>query len=766
MRLWWRWVCGALALAVLGCGALQSPTSAGRAPAGRLPRVSPPAELVGAKRVFALIVNPDEETRHRDNVRAARRALIANGVPAQRIRVLSQGRQTVTRAALRAAIEALAARLSPGDAVVVYVTGHGVPDGVVMADGVLRHGALVKLLGAFAGHRSVFVFDTCYAGTLPWQLFEQGTSAFAMAPAAEGDEVHCQLFSPHLWGSLAQRSDFDGDGTSSFAESFQLAMRVYNEKRRVLGMAPVEGAFSAPIPELVDEAALKGDRVIVQLTSEWCGACAAQRRVLTSLSMMLGARVSLYKLDVVENPIAKREPRLFAGNQGLPTLLLLSGGAIKARVEGNRALAVLLGAAREAFGDEVTTVERYTAKLYRDLGSNDHARARFAVRTLLALGRVDGAVARGAMREIRALPGKAQIELYDALRATPGYAALQDKLTDEDRAYLGRTYRQFHQRNIQRAARQLAAAPDAQRAAGLLALWRAVGSPGAYFELFVPSLGNLMQLVWDGDAEQKRLASRLLSSILELPGADGQPARVAELEFPGAWKVGTDALRAALADYDPGQVLHWGKLLVTAAVHDRGFFDVTVARPTLRVAKTGGLAVSFAVEEGPLYRWGSLVVQEVDEKGGAVAPLGGRAKVESFVSVPAGKVARRQPFLEGVRALETHYRDAGFANATVTPTKSCDPKTQVCAVVVEIKRGARMRFGAIEIGGNDAIAEATLLAALAFKSGQWFSSTALERSLRRVRDVPGVKTADLATEAAGDRVRVTLEIEEWDTAGQ
>lgn len=86
--------------------------------------------------------------------------------------------------------------------------------------------------------------------------------------------------------------------------------------------------------------------VLVDFTADWCGPCRMLAPTIDQLAKELDGKLKIYKVDVDQNQeLASR-----FGIQGIPTLILFSGGQPRSQVVGMRSKGDLLSEIERAVG--------------------------------------------------------------------------------------------------------------------------------------------------------------------------------------------------------------------------------------------------------------------------------------------------------------------------------------------------------------------------------------------------------------------------------
>ena len=107
------------------------------------------------------------------------------------------------------------------------------------------------------------------------------------------------------------------------------------------GLAPVCGRCKTPLPLptepfVVTDATFENEverspvPVLVDLWAPWCGPCRMIAPILEQLATEMSGRVRFAKLNVDENPVTGERFNV----QGIPTLLIMSGGREVDRIVG------------------------------------------------------------------------------------------------------------------------------------------------------------------------------------------------------------------------------------------------------------------------------------------------------------------------------------------------------------------------------------------------------------------------------------------------
>jgi hypothetical protein len=209
-------------------------------------------------------------------------------------------------------------------------------------------------------------------------------------------------------------------------------------------------------------------------------------------------------------------------------------------------------------------------------------------------------------------------------------------------------------------------------------------------------------------------------------------------------------------------VLEWDKLLLNAFYYDHGYLDRSVDEPVLTPDPRGGfLDVHFHVSEGLRYHVGTITVAERDASGKAVPALGGKI-LRARIPLQDGDWFSRKQLVEGIRAIERLYRDAGYGAVGATPETKLDQANAVIDIDIPVRRGPLIHLARIVVTGNARAATARITKELRLKEGQLFSATGLDEAKRRLEALGVFRRVDVSTKAEPDATHwtVTFEVDE------
>jgi outer membrane protein insertion porin family len=247
---------------------------------------------------------------------------------------------------------------------------------------------------------------------------------------------------------------------------------------------------------------------------------------------------------------------------------------------------------------------------------------------------------------------------------------------------------------------------------------------------------------------------------------------VSDIAFTGNRAIPSGELRKQMSTSPPGALsfltgsgvfrrddLERDLAVLTGYYLDHGFATVQLAPPALEPSRDRKrVKVTIAIEEGPRFDYGAI-----DVKGDL---LGTPAQHLALIRSRPGATFVRSMVEADRKALEVHYQDLGFANASVVPRPHFDLVHHRIAIDFEVVRGRRVFVERIAIRGNVKTHDKVIRRELEISEGELFSATGLERSRQRVTALGYFEAVSIATRrgSSDDLIEVDLEVRERSTS--
>jgi outer membrane protein insertion porin family len=247
--------------------------------------------------------------------------------------------------------------------------------------------------------------------------------------------------------------------------------------------------------------------------------------------------------------------------------------------------------------------------------------------------------------------------------------------------------------------------------------------------------------------------------------------KIREVQFIGNNNISDDELRGSIATRradaltflnDSGtysqEAFERDLLLVSAHYWDRGYANVKVGTPQLRLSRDKQyMYLSIPVDEGPIFTIGT-----VNFKGDLI---GGPEKNLSKVRVRPGTTFSRTRIAEDRENLSAFYQDQGYAYANVLPLTKVDLDKRTISLTFEVSRGKRAYFERINIRGNSKTRDKVIRREMKISEGELFNNTNLEVSKRRIMALGFFENVVISTKrgSSDEFVEVNVEVSERPT---
>jgi outer membrane protein insertion porin family len=247
--------------------------------------------------------------------------------------------------------------------------------------------------------------------------------------------------------------------------------------------------------------------------------------------------------------------------------------------------------------------------------------------------------------------------------------------------------------------------------------------------------------------------------------------KIRDVQFIGNHSISDDELRLAISTRradalsfinDSGvysqEAFERDLLLVSAHYWDRGFANVKVGTPQLRLSRDKEfMYLSIPIDEGPVFSIGA-----VNFKGDLI---GSPAQNLAKIRMRPGVTFSRTQIAEDREKLSASYQDQGYAYANVLPLTKVDLPNRKISLTYEVARGKRAYFERINIRGNAKTRDKVIRREMKISEGELFNNTNLEISKRRITALGYFENVVVSTKrgSSDEFVEVNVEVTERPT---
>lgn len=232
--------------------------------------------------------------------------------------------------------------------------------------------------------------------------------------------------------------------------------------------------------------------------------------------------------------------------------------------------------------------------------------------------------------------------------------------------------------------------------------------------------GNVVYMLSDTSGKMEHVFS-----------VEGVKIPICAIRYTGAEAIGEDELlknsKPLLGDeYRQSFVLAFAKANLIPIYRERGRlrarFDEPQAKPETEGQCKGGVAVTVAVEEGPVYSW-----DRAEWDGNTALPS---TELDGALGMKAGELANGLKIDKGIKSVLKAYGSRGYLRARMKPTPSFEDTGRRVSYRVEIKEGPQYRMGSLNITGLSEDAVNRLKAKWKLQPGDVYDDSYLEDFLK------------------------------------
>ena len=210
----------------------------------------------------------------------------------------------------------------------------------------------------------------------------------------------------------------------------------------------------------------------------------------------------------------------------------------------------------------------------------------------------------------------------------------------------------------------------------------------------------------------------------------GEPLpSIAFVTFAGNKAVSTITLQNAMNDVAFGATYsrdHFRQLLdhqIRPLYDAKGLIRVSFpAFATEPAPKVKGITVHVTVDEGPIYKTGSIILAGVD------------ADYNEYVKIKAGDVANFDEVNEALDRVKVQLKRNGFLEAQGEVLRKVDDKAHAVGITIEMKPGPLYTMGTLTITGLDLNSEPVVRKMWNTPEGKPFNATYPDYFLKRIRE--------------------------------
>jgi outer membrane protein insertion porin family len=190
-----------------------------------------------------------------------------------------------------------------------------------------------------------------------------------------------------------------------------------------------------------------------------------------------------------------------------------------------------------------------------------------------------------------------------------------------------------------------------------------------------------------------------------------------------------------------------------------GYADVRIVSSVAEYdPERRGFVVTFAIEEGDLYRFGIVdIVSNVRD----VDP----AALSARLRMRPGAVYNAEQVEKTVEDITVEMSKRGYAFAQVRPRGDRDVAARIINVTFVLEQGARVYIERINVRGNTRTRDTVIRREFDIAEGDAYNRVLMDRAERRLKNLNYFKTVRITNEpgSAPDRIVINVDVEEMST---
>ena len=247
---------------------------------------------------------------------------------------------------------------------------------------------------------------------------------------------------------------------------------------------------------------------------------------------------------------------------------------------------------------------------------------------------------------------------------------------------------------------------------------------------------------------------------------EGQKTTVRQIDFVGNTVFGKRQLAAVIKTsatnalsfltggdaYDPDRVAADRELL-RQYYRGKGYADASVPSASAEYDPAKhGFALSFAIDEGPLYHFGDI---SLDCQVPGLDP----EKLRRLLTIRTGAVLDGNALDKTSEIVATEMAKLGFPFAQATIHTTRDPDARRIGVALVIEQGPRAYVERIEIHGNTRTRDYVIRREFDIAEGDAYNKALVDRAERRLKNLNYFKTVKITSKPGSVPDRIVLDVE-------
>ena len=211
-------------------------------------------------------------------------------------------------------------------------------------------------------------------------------------------------------------------------------------------------------------------------------------------------------------------------------------------------------------------------------------------------------------------------------------------------------------------------------------------------------------------------------------------------------------------NYDPDRI-EYDREQLRKFYRNRGFYDFRIISSVAELDVTrNGFAVTYALSEGAMYRFGKVTVHAELKK---LNP----DILRQYLPIKSGEVYSDDKIEKATDAITFAAGAAGYAFVDVRPRYTPNPRTHTVDVAFDVKEGPRVYIGRIDIVGNTQTLDYVIRREMIVQEGDAYNRALVDRSKQQIKNLGFFKDVEITNvpSSSPDRTDLLVNVTEQPT---